>query len=44
MVLVDDMSSECALQMYVVSVKYLLRLSSCREDTNRMANDQREIT
>ena len=30
MVLVDDTSSECALQTYVVSLKYLLRFSSYR--------------
>ena len=33
MVLVLDTSSECALQMYEVSLKYLQRLSSCRADT-----------
>ena len=33
MVLVHDVSSECALQMYEVSLRYLLRLSSYRGDT-----------
>ena len=33
MVLVHDTSSECALQMYEVSLKYLLRLASYRVDT-----------
>ena len=33
MVLVHDMSSQCALQMYKVSLKYIYRLSSYREDT-----------
>ena len=33
MVLVHDTSSQCALQMYKVSLKYLLRLSSYRADT-----------
>ena len=38
MVLVHDTSSECALQMYEVSL-------NCRADTkNSIANDQREIT
>ena len=32
MVLVHDTSSECALQIYEVSLKYLLRLSSYRGD------------
>ena len=33
MVLVHDMPSQCALQMYEVSLKYLLRLSIYRADT-----------
>ena len=33
MVLVHDRSSQCALQMYEVSLKYLQRLSSYRADT-----------
>ena len=33
MVLVHDSSSECALQMYEVSLKHLGRLSSYRADT-----------
>ena len=33
MVLVHDTSSQCALQLYEVSLKYLLRLSSYRADT-----------
>ena len=33
MVLVHDTSSECALQMYDVSLKYLLQLSSYIVDT-----------
>ena len=32
-VLVHDTSSQCALQMYEVSLKYLKRLSSYRADT-----------
>ena len=32
MVLVYDTSSECTLQMYEVSLKYLLRLSRYRAD------------
>ena len=44
MVLKHATSSECALQMCEVSLKYLLRLSSYRADTNSIATDQREIT
>ena len=33
MVLVQDTSSECALQMYEVSLEYLKWLSSYRADT-----------
>ena len=33
MVLAHDTKSRCALQMYEVSLKYLLRLSSYRADT-----------
>ena len=33
MVVVHDSPSECALQMYEVSSKYLLQLSSYRADT-----------
>ena len=33
MILVHDTSSECALQMYEVSLKYLQWLSCNREDT-----------
>ena len=33
MILMHDTSSECALQTYEVSLKYLLRLSSYRGDT-----------
>ena len=33
MVLVHDKSSQCALQMYEVSLKYLRRLSSNRANT-----------
>ena len=33
MVLMHDTLSECALQMYEVSLKYLWRLSSYRADT-----------
>ena len=32
-VLVQDTSSQCALQMYEVSLEYPLRLSSYRADT-----------
>ena len=35
MSLVHDTSSECALQMYVVSLKYLKRLSSYRAGTKK---------
>ena len=38
MVLVHDTSSECVLQMYEVSLKYLLWLWT----RNSIANDQRE--
>ena len=44
MVLKHATSSECALQMCEVSLKYLLRLSSYRAGTNSIATDQREIT
>ena len=33
MVLVHDMSSECALKMYEISLKYVWQLSSYRADT-----------
>ena len=39
MVLVHDTSSQCALQMYEVSLKYLLRLSSYRADTILLRTD-----
>ena len=42
MVLVNDRSSQCALQMYEVSLKYLLRLSSYRADT--IVTDRRTDT
>ena len=41
MVLVHDTSSECALQIYEVSLKYLKRLSSYREDTILYRTDPR---
>ena len=48
MVLVHGTSSQCASQMYEVSLNYLYQLSSYRADTiltrNSIANDQREIT
>ena len=45
MVLVHDTSSECALQMCEVSLKYLYNRYQVKERTrNGIANDQREIT
>ena len=41
MVLAHDTSSDFALQMYKVSLKYLLRLSSYEWTQNSIANDQR---
>ena len=40
MIIVHDTSSECALQMYEVSLKYLLRLSNLERTRNNIANDQ----
>ena len=40
MVLVHDVLSECALQMYEISLKYL----TIEWTLNSIANDQREIT
>ena len=39
MVLVHDTSSQCALQMNEVSLKYLLRLSSYRADGHDFVTD-----
>ena len=45
MVLVHETFSECALQMYEVSLKYLKRLLIYRADTRKsIANDQRKVT
>ena len=44
MVLVHNTSSECGLQMYEVSLKYLYRYQVIERTRNSVANDQREIT
>ena len=43
MVLVHDTSSECALQLYEVPLKYLERLSSYRADTILWGTDKPTI-
>ena len=43
MVLVHDMLSECALQMYEILLKYLLRLSSYRADMILWQTDGRTL-
>ena len=42
LVLVHDTSSECALQTYEVSLKYLYK--AIERPRNSIANDQRKIT
>ena len=45
MVLVHETLSECATQMYEVSLKYLKRLLIHKVDTRKsIANDQRKMT